>query len=185
MQEKHVFNVDPVTRAFIGAQQCYKTSIDPDTWHSTGLVLEVEPPATGQNEIAVANSELTDWEIKPYYVGTTFWLPDGSEHTIAEIGEIPPENALYEKPVVQRPPQNEFTPLEFLEKFTEAEQSIIVGETMVDVAVKIWYDKLLAASFISLDDPRTVGGLNALVAKGLLEASRVEVIMTPEEQPQE
>ena len=43
---------------------------------------------------------------------------------------------------------------------------------MENATVKLWYDKMLAASFITLDDPRTEAGLNALVSAGLLTAAR-------------
>jgi len=38
--------------------------------------------------------------------------------------------------------------------------------------MKLWYDRMLAASFITLADPRTEAGLDVLVAAGLLTAER-------------
>jgi hypothetical protein len=78
--------------------------------------------------------------------------------------------------------KTKFTSLEFLDKFTQAEQLGVVEASMTNAAVKLWYDRLLAASFVDLEDSRIPDGLNALVAAGLLEASRVAEIMTPEEQ---
>lgn len=76
-------------------------------------------------------------------------------------------------------PQTQFTSLEFLDRFTEQEQIAVVTSTLANAQVKLWYDKMLAASFVDLLDPRTMGGLNALVAAGLLTESRKQEIMTP------
>lgn len=105
MNKKIVYNIDSITRAYIGDQECYKSSIDQDSWNWVGTALEVAPPATQENEIAVANEELSNWVIQPFFVGVKYWLPDGSAHVIAEIGEIPPSDALYEAPVI--PPSDE------------------------------------------------------------------------------
>ena len=82
------------------------------------------------------------------------------------------------------PPQptykTQFLPLEFLSKFTEQEQIAVVQATLSSAQLKLWYDKMLAASFIDLSDPRTVGGLTALVSFGLLTEARKNEILTPE-----
>ena len=154
MDTKIVYNVDPITRAYIGPQECYKTALDADTWQWTGLVMEIEPPTTAPNEIAVALPDFSGWEIKT-------------------INQIPAET---------KPPKTIFTSLEFLDKFTESEQLAVVEATMTTAAVKLWYDRLLAASFVDLEDSRIPDGLNALVSAGILDASRVAEIMTPEVQ---
>jgi len=76
--------------------------------------------------------------------------------------------------------KTQFTSLEYLEKFTEAEQLAVVSATIANAQVKLLYDKMLAASFIDLQDPRTIGGLSALVAVGLLTEERKTEILTPE-----
>lgn len=98
METKIVYNLDPQTGAFIGPQECYKTSLDDDAWQWTGEAMELPPPQTLENEIAVANADRTAWEIKPYFVGTVYWLADGSKHIITEIGELLPEGALLADP---------------------------------------------------------------------------------------
>lgn len=77
-----------------------------------------------------------------------------------------------------------FTPLELLELFTEEEQLAVVSATMSNAAIKLWYDKLLAASFITYEDPRTEAGLQALVDNGLLTPERKAEIVAAM-QPQE
>ena len=56
------------------------------------------PPVIGEHECAVFEND--SWTIKPDYRGVTYWLPDGSEHLITEINEVPPDDALFEKPVI-------------------------------------------------------------------------------------
>lgn len=73
------------------------------------------------------------------------------------------------------PPEPEwpqFTALEMLDLFTEAEQLAVVGATMSNAAVKLWYDRLIAATFVTYADPRTEGGLQALVDAELLDPGR-------------
>ena len=70
------------------------------------------------------------------------------------------------------PPPAQFTPLDFLDLFTQDEQLAVVLAGMQNAAVKLWYDRALAAQFITIADPRTEGGLSALVSGGLLTAER-------------
>ena len=74
-------------------------------------------------------------------------------------------------------PPKQFTSLEYLDLFTESEQLAVVSATMAVPQVKLWYDKMLAAGYITSADPRTEGGLAALVGAGLLtEARKVEIL---------
>lgn len=71
------------------------------------------------------------------------------------------------------PPQpKQLTSLEFLDLFTEAEQLATATAAMQSPQVKLLYDKMLAAMNITLSDPRTEAGLDALVAASLLTAER-------------
>lgn len=72
----------------------------------------------------------------------------------------------------QEPYYPQFTALEMLDLFTEAEQLAVVQATMSSPAVKLWYDRLIAATFVTYEDPRTDGGLQALVTAGLITAER-------------
>ena len=85
--------------------------------------------------------------------------------------DIPqPEPELEPEPSAPQPKQ--LTSLEFLDLFTEAEQLTIATAAMQSPQVKLWYDRTLAAMFITLDDPRTDAGLTALVDAGMLTAER-------------
>ncbi len=74
-------------------------------------------------------------------------------------------------------PAKQLTSLQFLDLFTEAEQLAIVQAGMANAAVKLWYDRALAAEFITIADPRTEGGLTALVQAGLLTEARKDEIV--------
>lgn len=83
--------------------------------------------------------------------------------------------AIVELETPQSPaPKQSWTPLEFLARFTEAEQAAIVNST--DTQVKIVYGMLLAASEIVHDDPRTVQGLAVLVSEGIITQERSDEI---------
>ena len=90
------------------------------------------------------------------------------ELTPEEVAAIPPEPP--------KPPK-QFTSLEFLDLFTEPEQLTIVQAAIASPQVKLWYDRMLAANFITLADPRTEAGLTALVGAGLLTAERKAAIV--------
>lgn len=85
-------------------------------------------------------------------------------------------------PVIPEPTPVDTTPkscssLEFIEKFTDAEQLAIVTAAMQVPAVRLWYDKMIAATSIVFADPRLSAGMDALVAAGLItEARSLEVL---------
>lgn len=84
-----------------------------------------------------------------------------------------------QEPEMEPQPITRFSSLEFLERFTEAEQLAVVTATMSNPHVKLWYDKLLAAEFVSLDDPRTEAGIDALIAEALIDPARKSEILAP------
>lgn len=88
--------------------------------------------------------------------------------------------------VPPEPEYPQFTALEMLDLFTESEQLAVVAATQSNPEVKLWYDRLIAATFVTYADPRTEGGLQALVDAGLLDPGRKATIvaaMQPETEP--
>lgn len=69
------------------------------------------------------------------------------------------------------------SPLEFIERFTEAEQLAVVTAAMQVPALRLWYDKLMAAQQVVEDDPRLAIGLDALVSAGLITEQRRNEVM--------
>lgn len=74
------------------------------------------------------------------------------------------------------PPQI-WTSLEFIERFTDAEQVAIVTAAQSSAALRLWYDKAMAATQIVSTDPRLVAGMQMLVDVGLLTAQRKTEIL--------
>lgn len=108
---------------------------------------------------------------------------DGSQdHLIAEalVQMTAQEIDEHLAQVVAPPPKTQFTSLEFLDRFSDEEQLAVVSATLVNPVIKLWYDRLLAASFIDLTDPRTEAGIDALIAAELLAPERKEALMQPE-----
>jgi hypothetical protein len=71
------------------------------------------------------------------------------------------------------------TSLEYIERFTEAEQLSVVTAAMSNPQLRLWYDKLMAAQEVVFTDPRLAGGLDALVTAGLITAERKMELLTP------
>ncbi|MGB4064260.1 MAG: hypothetical protein WBK19_10585 [Azonexus sp.] len=70
--------------------------------------------------------------------------------------------------------------LQFMDRFTEVEQLAIVTATMSVAQVKLWYDRMLCAEEIVYKDARTLAGLQALVAAGLITQARMDEVLPPE-----
>lgn len=64
-----------------------------------------------------------------------------------------------------------------LDMFTPAEQLAVVTATMTDPVVKLMYDRLLGAAYLSYEDPETEYGLQLLLDKGLITQDRKVAIV--------
>ena len=80
-------------------------------------------------------------------------------------------------PVVSRPTQ--ITPLEFMARLTEGEAHAISAAAIAAPAILFWLIQCSGASYIDLVDPRTVAGVQALAAAGLLTSDRATALVTP------
>ena len=108
---------------------------------------------------------------------------DGKWYQTWEVRDFTPEEREANTPEPEYP---QFTALEMLDLFTEQEQLAVVQATMSVPEVKLWYDRLIAATFVTYQDPRTEGGLQALVDAGLLDPGRkadIVAAMQPETEP--
>lgn len=70
-----------------------------------------------------------------------------------------------------------WTPLQFIEQFTDDEQLSVKTLSMSNAQIGLWYDKLLASQEVIVDDARLIAGLNALVSAGVLTQERVDEIL--------
>lgn len=64
-----------------------------------------------------------------------------------------------------------------LDLFTPAEQLAIVTATMSDPLVKLMYDRLLGAAYLTYEDVETEYGLQLLLDKGLITQDRKVAIV--------
>lgn len=75
------------------------------------------------------------------------------------------------------PTYRKFYGNEKLDLFTQGEQLAVVTATMSDPVVKLLYDRLLGAAFLTYEDPETEQGLSLLVQKGLIaEERKAEIV---------
>lgn len=70
------------------------------------------------------------------------------------------------------------SPLDFIERFTDEEQLAVVTAAMQFPALRLWYDKLMAAQQVVEGAPRLVDGMQALVAAGLLTQQRCDEVLS-------
>lgn len=97
-----VYNFDARTGAFLSTKEARKDPVEGNPMVPANSTLKA-PPRTGKSEIAVWDGDT--WTVVPDHRGEEFWLADGSYHTIAEIGEEPPEGALDAAPPKPREDQ--------------------------------------------------------------------------------
>lgn len=89
---------------------------------------------------------------------------ESTTHKAMTAGTVAPA-----RPVITR--------LAFMSRFSDAELAGIYTAAKTDIRVEIFLDKVRAADSVTLTDPRTVAGVQALAAAGLIEASRVPEIL--------
>lgn len=104
-------------------------------------------------------------------------MPNGEIQGFRPKVEATPENALDD--IVTNPPAPEpgvvvLTPLTILGRLTQTEEAALASST--DLAVAIVRNRLIAASEVRSDDPRTAEGRAILGAKGILTAERAAEI---------
>lgn len=79
-------------------------------------------------------------------------------------------------PVDSRPPI--ITKIAFRFRLTDAEYVGVLTAAKTDISVAAWVETFNMVSQINLADPRTVAGVDLLVAKSLLTQARATAILT-------
>lgn len=136
---------------FVGVAFADESPLEPGVYLLPGGAIDAEAPTIPEGKSAKWTGEWVFVDIPP-----------------AEPEPSP--GALEPQPVPTMPAQ--FTSLEFLDLFTDDEQLAIATAAMQSPEIKLWYDRALAASFISIADARTERGLDALVEGGMLTSER-------------
>lgn len=139
---KVVSQLDAAGR-FIGSTVADESPLEPGVFHIPGGAVDVPPPV-------VPGGKFARW--------ANGWVFE--------------DLALVDEPASEAPSQRRLTALQFLDLFEEAEQLAIVEASMQSAPIKLWYDRTLAASFITITDPRVSAGLDALVNASLLTSAR-------------
>lgn len=106
-------------------------------------------------------------------------LSDGNEIIAdADFIEAHYPDAVAVAEVVVKVPRT-ITVLAFRDRFTDAEKIAIYTASASNVGIKVWLDDLSAAQgqMVDLDDPRIIGGVNAMEYGGLIGAGRAAEIL--------
>lgn len=80
-------------------------------------------------------------------------------------------------PAVSVPQYPRLPVRDFLSLFTYDEKLAIKAATRASDALGLWYDEMLAAQFITAEDPDTLMGLAVMVEAGLITAKRNDEII--------
>jgi len=139
---KIVSQLDSLGR-YVGAVEADESPREPGVFHIPGGAIDVPPPV-------VPGGKFARW--------ANGWVFE--------------DLSLVHEPASEAPSQRRLTALEFLDLFEQAEQLAIVEASMQSAPIKLWYDRTLAASFITVTDPRVSAGLDALVNASLLTSAR-------------
>jgi hypothetical protein len=71
------------------------------------------------------------------------------------------------------------TPLAWLERLPEAKQDAIATAAMGNASINLWLLKAAGVPEIDVTDPRTIAGVQALVAAGVLTSEDQAVMLAP------
>lgn len=174
---KKVYLYEELGGLYLGSYNAQESPLEPGVFITPEHSTEIDPlPPQQGSAICFVGGQ---WIYVTDNRGAWF-KPNGDVVQLNLITEAPENNwtrVSPELPDLPTPPKTQFTSLEFLDKFTEEEQLLVVQATMASAQVKLWYDRLLAASFVDIADPRTEGGIDALIAAGLIESNRKSALL--------
>src|SRR5574343_902895 len=83
---------------------------------------------------------------------------------------------LADAPTITPEPVTVITAVQFMERISIQKLAAVVTATKTDVMAQIWYDKLLAASEVDLNDARVRDGVAYMVANGILTQADAEAL---------
>jgi hypothetical protein len=97
--------------------------------------------------------------------------------TVNGLGEFSAPIVIPTTPQESLIPPPPLTRLQFMDRFTDAELAGIYTTAKQSVPVEIWLEKFKLSTEIDLTDPRTIAGIEALEAGGLLDVGRAAEIL--------
>lgn len=101
-----------------------------------------------------------------------------SEDEIASLVEAYlAATSIFSTPEAPAPAYPRLPVRDFLALFTRQEKLDIKAATRVSDELGLWYDEMLAAQFITVEDPDTLMGLAVMVEAGLITAERSDAII--------
>jgi hypothetical protein len=130
-----------------------------------------------------------------YYFDDFGWLSD--EPKEGRVTEVPPPEhrgkvigslypnftgiewvmASYSMPVVAQPGNSILTPLEFINRLTDQEAKNIIALSKTNPDVELWWIKYNKASYINLQDPQAISGIQALEYMTVIGQGRAREIL--------
>lgn len=117
--------------------------------------------------------QISDFEI--------FDVPENSAITASQLTKLALETEYVwnkdSRSFEPRTNSRTITKLDYMNRFTDVELATIYTIAKTNVAVEIWLEKFKLATEINLDDPRTIGGVNALEQYGLIGVGRAMEIL--------
>ena len=81
-------------------------------------------------------------------------------------------------PVIDPIPPKKYSPIDFFERFTKAERKAIRTAAKSNDDLEDWLDMLKVAGSVDASSQRTIDGMAALVAGGLLTQQRSDEILS-------
>ena len=111
--------------------------------------------------------------------------------TVVDVTSVTPQpvrgwtytGAVFVAPAPVVPPPVTLTPLMFMALLTPAEETAIATAALQNASVLLWLVKTSGASYVSLGDPATIAGVDAMVAAGLITAARAAQILANQAPP--
>lgn len=100
------------------------------------------------------------------------------ENDPSPLGKLWNGSTWEDMPEPEPEPIRTLTKLQFRNRFTFPEKQAIYAAAEVSVDIRIFLDDINAAENINLDDPATIGGVQALEAGGLIAAGRAVEILS-------
>lgn len=91
-----VYQSNPETGEYVGSREARHDPLEPDRYLIPRGAVTEAPPKVKENQAAVLVDNA--WQIVDDFRGVEYWTPDGEKHTIENLGETKPENALDSEP---------------------------------------------------------------------------------------